>query len=218
MKRVLIITSICLAPLYAKAEPELGIAFKGGPNAATLAHDFRVNRYGFSGGLAGHLRWPLLERFSLAGQVELLYTPRGAEVVFEGVTQGKIRQHYFDVMFAARPEVQLNPVSIYLLLGGGINLLASANDENASGVPRDVTGDLHRIDVALLAGAGVALRLPRRELGPFRLGTVFLEARHDRGLIDIDTANLGFKNRTSSVMLGLSLAVGGSASPAMTAK
>jgi hypothetical protein len=61
--------------------------------------------------------------------------------------------------------------------------------------------------VALLAGAGIALHLPRRGLGPFHLGSVFLEARHDRGLIGTDTVG-GFKNRSSSLLLGLSFVLG----------
>jgi hypothetical protein len=208
-RSLIIMLSVWLYPLLVSAESETGLALKGGLDAATLNKEYRVNRYGSTGGVAGYLQWPLADRFSLAGQIELLYTPRGAEVIFEGVPQGKIRQHYLDVMVAARPAVRLGPASIYLLLGGGLNVLVSANDENAAGVPRDVTDDLHRIDMTLLAGAGLALHLPRRGLGPFRLGTVFLEARHDRGLIDIDTQDLGFKNRSSSLLLGLSFALSG---------
>lgn len=127
---------------------------------------------------------------------------RRAATPTAGVLHDRVRQHYLDVTLAARPEVRLGPARIYLLLGGGLNVLVHADDENAAGVHRDVTDELHRIDVALLAGGGVAMDLPRRRLRPFRLGAVFLEARHDRGLIDIDTRNLGFRNRSSSLMLG----------------
>jgi len=193
----------------AHAQPESNIALKGGPNAATLDHDFRVNEYGFSGGLAGNLQWSIVDQFSLASQVELLYTPRGAKTIFQGEYLGKVRQHYIDVIVAARPELRLCLVNVYLLLGGGLNLLVSAASEDASGTQQDITGGLRRIDVALLVGAGVALHLPDRELGPFRLGTVFLEARHDIGLLDTDPAGNSFKNRTSSLMLGLSFVIGG---------
>jgi len=199
------------------ADSELHIALKGGPNAATLDHDFRENRYDFTSGVAGYLQEPLFGRFSLGGQIEFLYTPRGANVVFGGEKQAEFREYYLDFVAAARPGVQLGPVSAYLLLGGGLNFLVSASKDNVTGSKQDITGDLHRIDVALLGGLGVAFHLPRRDLGPFRLGTVFLEARHDIGLIDTDTANGGYKNRTSSLMLGLSFMVGGSASPATTA-
>jgi hypothetical protein len=209
---------VWLAPFLADADPELSIALKGGPNAAILAHDNRVNRYGPSGGWAGYLQWPRTDRFSLAGQLELLYTPRGAEAILDGVYLGNVRLHYLDVMIAARPEVRLGPASLYFLLGGGLNLLVSASKENASGAEQDITGDLHRIDVALLGGAGFTLRLPRRELGPFRLGTVFLEARHDVGLLETDAVNGGYKNRTSSLMLGLSFVVGDRPSPAATTR
>ncbi|HEX7839957.1 MAG TPA: hypothetical protein VF469_20915, partial [Kofleriaceae bacterium] len=74
-----------------------------------------------------------------------------------------------------------------------------------------------RIDVALLGGAGVALQLPDHTVGPFHLGAVFLEARHDIGLFDTDAMVGGFRNRTSSLMLGLSLAVGGEPPPAVAA-
>ena len=204
-------------PVSVRAEPELSIALKSGPNGATLDHDNRINRYGFTGGVAGHLQWLLSDHFSLAGQLDLLYTPRGAGVVFEGVSQGGIRQHYFDVMISARPEMKFGWASVYLLLGGGLNFLVRASDETAAGMSQDVTDNLYRVDVALLAGAGVALHLPHGGFGPFRFDTVFLEARHDHGLIDIDTNNGGFKNRTSSLMLGLSFVVAGSTSPAATA-
>lgn len=197
-----------MVPGRVNAEPEAAFAFKAGLDAAKLNKNYRVNRYGLPAGISGYLQWPLFDRFLLAGQMELLYTPRGTEVVIEGVPQGKLRQHYVDVMVAARPEVRFGRVSIYFLLGGGLSLLVSANDENVLGASSDVTDDLSRIDITLLAGAGVALHLPRRRLGPFHLGAVSLEARHDHGLLDVDTSNLGFKNRTSSLMLGLSFALG----------
>jgi hypothetical protein len=201
---------LCLAPSLARAQPlrELDIAFKGGPNAATQAEDLRVNRYGVSGGLSGDLKWSLIDHFWLAGQLDLLYTPRGAEVVFQGEHVGKSREHYIDLMVAARPEAHLGWASVYLLLGGGVNFLVSASKEDASGASQDITGDLHRVDVALLGGAGIALYLPNRELGPLRFSRLFLEARHDIGLLDVDLTG-GFKNRTSSLMLGLSFVVGG---------
>jgi hypothetical protein len=207
MKRMLV-AMIVLLPLSADAQPEAGVAFKGGINAATLDYQYRVNRYGASGGLAGYLQWLLSDRISMGGQLELLYTPRGAEVIRDGTLQGKIRQHYLDVVVAARPGLQLRPASVYLLLGAGVNFLVDAYDENRWGVPRDITHDVHRIDVALLAGAGVAFHLPHRRLGPVRLDTVFLEARHDRGMIDVSKMDFGFGNRTSSLMLGLSFGLG----------
>lgn len=207
LQTILIIICTWSVASASHAEPALAIAFKGGPNAATLAENNRSNRYGFSGGFAGNSRWPLIGSLSLAGQIEVLYTPRGAEAIFNGELLAKSREHYFDVMVAARPEVQLGRASIYFLLGGGVSFLVSASKENAAGAGQDITGDLHRIDVALLGGVGVALELPHRQLGPFHLGTVFLEARHDIGLLDTDAINGGYKNRTSSLMLGLSFAI-----------
>jgi len=204
---------VCALPFEAGAEPEPGLALKGGFNAATLAHDYRVHRYGVSGGAAGYLRWSLGDRLSLAGQLDLLYTPRGANAVFDGELQGRSRQRYFDVTLAARPEMRLGRVSIYLLLGVGVNRLLSAEKESISGSRDDITNELYRIDVALLGGAGVALHLPRHGLGPFRLGTIFLEARHDHGLLDTDKVNGGFKNRSSSLMAGLSFAIASGSEP-----
>lgn len=223
MKQPLKIIAILASMIYledsrADASPELDIALKGGLNAATLEHDNRENRYGPSGGIATHLQWLLTDRFSLGAQAELLYTPRGAEVVVDNMKQGESRQHYIDLMFAMRPETRLGSLGAYLLLGGGLNFLMSANKNNISGSMEDITGDLHRLDIALLAGLGVALHLGRREQGTFHLDTVFLEARHDIGLLDTDAVNGGFKNRTSSVMLGLSFALGGSSGPVAAAE
>jgi opacity protein-like surface antigen len=117
---------------------------------------------------------------------------------------GKTRSHDIDLMVAARPGIRLGRVSLYLLLGGGLNVLLDASQVNSSGGGEDLNDDLRKYDLALLAGVGGALHLPR---GPARLGTVFLEARHDRGLLDTDLTNGGFKNRTSSLMLGLSFAL-----------
>jgi hypothetical protein len=203
----------CLVPAWTNAEPKLDIALEGGANTATLSGDNHSNRYGFSGGLTVYHQWLADHRFSLGGESELLYTPRGADAMFEGELVGRSRQHYVDIMIAVRPEMHLDQVSLYLLLGGGVNLLVSANKENASGAKQDITSDLRRIDVALLGGAGLAVHLPDQELGPFHFGSIFLEARHDLGLVDTDPAGGGLKNRSSSLMLGLSIVVGDSSSP-----
>src|SRR4051812_31108503 len=80
MFKYVILICFCLTPLRARAEPRLELALKGGFDAATFNKDYRFNRYGFSGGLAGNLGWSLSGRLSLAGQLDLLYTPRGTEV------------------------------------------------------------------------------------------------------------------------------------------
>lgn len=131
---------------------------------------------------------------------------------------GQSRQHYLDATISVRPELRVGPVNLYLLLGGGVNFLVSANKETASGASQNITGDLNRIDVALLGAAGVALHLPERDLGPFSLDTVFLEARHDIGLLDTDAANGGYKNRTNSLMLGLSFGMARSSPRGMVAE
>lgn len=203
----LMIFILGITPVSARAQPELDLVLKGGPNATTLAKDNRIARYGVSGGLAGSLRWPLVDRFSLAGQMELLYTPRGAEATFEGEHLAMARYHYIDFTLVARPRARLGVTSVFLLLGGGLNYLLSASLEDAAGAKMDVTKFARRVDMALIFGAGGAIHLPARKLGPFRLGTIFLEARHDRGLIDTDTVLGGARNRSSSLMLGLSFAL-----------
>jgi hypothetical protein len=143
-------------------------------------------------------------------QAELLYTPRGAEAVLDGETQGQFREHYADFMLAVRPEVRFGAIGIYFLAGGGLNFLISANKDQGAGTEQDITEGLHRLDVALLGGAGVAFHLPSSNSGSLHLGTVFLEVRHDIGLTNVFVDSDGIKNRTSSVMLGVSVAVGGS--------
>lgn len=207
-----------LIPSAVRAQPDLNLTLKSGPNVTTLSKEHRIHRYGLSGGISGSFKRPLIGRFSLGGQVDLLYTPRGAEVVFEGVYLGKTRQHYFDIMAAVRPEARIGSVSVYLLVGGGLNLLLSAYQEDSSGMEMDITDGLSRYDVALLGAAGVTLQLPHQELGPLRLDTVFLEARHDRGLIDIDNGNDDFKNRSTSLMLGVSFALGSGKKDIATAR
>jgi hypothetical protein len=118
-----------------------------------------------------------------------------------------LRQHYLDVALAVRPGIRAGRLGVYVLLGGSLDLLLSANKEDVWGGRWYITGDLHRMDLALLVGAGVALQLPRERLRALHLGTVFLEARHDHGLLETDAVNGGYKNRASSLMLGVSFAV-----------
>jgi len=205
-RHCLVMLSVWAGSSFAHAEPGAAIALKGGFNAATTASAASVNRYGFTGGLAGSLRRPLSRRLSIAGQLELLYTPRGPRTVFEGEYLGQVRMHYADAVLAAHPEVRLGPVGLYLLLGGSLNLLLSANSENYAGFKEDITGALRRYDVALLAGAGVAWRVPAGGMGGARLESIFLEVRHDHGLLPAEAMEGGLKNRTSSLMVGLSLA------------
>jgi hypothetical protein len=204
----LIIILLCL-PRLSEAQPELSLSLKAGPNAAIWDREHHDHKYGLSGGLAGDLRWPLEGRFSLGGRLALLYVPRGTKSISPttGEFLGTFHQHYFDMAVAVRPEARVGSVGVYLLLGGSWSILLSANKVDDRGRKDDV--DARRHDVALLAGLGGALRLPSHRLGPFRLGTVFLEARYDRGLLHLDRADDSSpKNRTTSLMLGLSFVLG----------
>jgi len=211
MRRFWVVAAISswLLPLHVGAQPMLDIGIKAGLGAATLNHDNRDIRYGASGGFTGVLLHPFGNRFSMGEELDLLYTQRGAETVVDGVTQGESREHYIDLMLALHPEVSLGSLSVYLLLGGSLNVLLSANKDNILGSMEDITDGLRRIDVSVLGGAGVALRFHGQQLGPLRLGSLSLEARHDIGLIDTDAMNGGFKNRTSTLMLGFSFVVAG---------
>jgi hypothetical protein len=204
-----IILILLLAPRRVHAQSgELNFALKGGINAATLDHANRENRYGFTGGLSANFQLFTTDRRLLGGQIELLYTPRGANAVFDGVMEGRSRSHYIDLVLAGRPEARFGAISVYLLIGGGLDFLMSANKDDAAGPGQDITRDLRRIDISLLVGAGVAWRLSNKEFRLWHPRTVFVEARHDIGLFDTDLVNGGFKSRTSSLMLGLSFAFG----------
>lgn len=205
----LIIILLCLARL-SEAQPELSLSLKAGPNAAVWDREHHEHKYGFCGGLAGDLRWPLGARFSLGAQMALLYMPRGTESISQmtGEFLATFHQHYFDVAVAIRPEARVGPVGVYLLLGGSWSILL-LNAYSVDYMGRKDDRDFRRHDVALLAGLGGALDLPSHRLGPFRLGTVFLEARYDRGLLHLDRADDSSpKNRTTSLMLGLSFVLG----------
>jgi hypothetical protein len=209
MNRLALITLLCL-PRFSEAQPELSLSLKAGPNAAVWDREHHEHSYGFSGGLAGDLRWPFRARHSLGAQIALLCMPRGTEVISPNTGESAtFRQHYFDIAVAIRPEVRVGSVGVYLLLGGSWNILLNAYSVDVLGRKDDVV--FRRHDVALLAGLGGALHLPSHRLGPFRLGTVFLEARYDRGLLDFLPDDNSAKNRTTSLMLGVSFALGSKA-------
>jgi hypothetical protein len=219
MNRLALIIIIISLPRLSEAQPELSLSLKAGPDAAVWDRAHHEHNYGFSGGLAGDLRWPFGARFSLGAQLALLYMPRGTEAVSPttGEFLATFRQNYFDIAVAIRPEVRVGSVGVYLLLGGSWNILLNAYSVDYMGRKDD--RDFRRHDVALLGGIGGALHLPSHRLGPFRLDTVFLEARYDRGLLHLDHADDSSpKNRTTSLMLGVSFALGSKASKAAVAK
>ena len=185
-------------PLAARADPASSLAFKAGPSAASQAADNRASRYGLAGGIAGYIQRPFSETWAFGGQVDLLYVPRGAKVVFDGEVQSEFQERYLDLDFLARPEMRIGRFELYALLGGGLNLLLSASKEK-----QDISDQLHRVDIALVAGAGASLRFFGAELGSLRLGSMFLEGRYDHGLLD-HSIDGGLKNRTFSLMFGLS--------------
>ena len=215
MSKLALVILLCL-PRLSEAQPELGLSLKAGLNAAAWdGEQHYEHKYGFSGGLAGDLRWPFGARFSLGAQLALLYMPRGTESFDRttGELLAIIRQHYFDIAVAFRPEARVGSVGGYLLLGGSWSILLNANAVDDMG--REISVLFRRHDVALLAGLGGALHLPSHRLGPFRLDTVFLEARYDRGLLDfIPADDSSRKNRTTSLMLGVSFALGAKAAVA----
>jgi hypothetical protein len=199
--------------MTARAESELGVGVLAGANTATLDEANREGRLGFSAGLSGGVQQALGDRFALGEQLELLYTPRGAKVVDETGFRGESREHYIDATLTVHPGMRVHSFSAYLVLGASLDVLLSANKRTAIGSPQDITDDLHRIDVAVLGGLGVAWRLGSPAGSSFRPGAISLEVRHDIGLIDSDAVNGGFKNRTTSVMLGVSFLLGGRAAP-----
>lgn len=209
---------LCLVSVPVQAEPGINIAVRGGGNASTFNGDNSKYKYGLSAGVSGLLEWPLNAPFSLGAQMDVLYTPRGADLVFEGEYVGTFRHHYLDVALAIRPSIRTGSVSVYLLLGGSWNLLLRASRTDSLGQKDDVTDGFSRHDVALLVGAGIALALPPKRVGPFHLGTFFLEGRHDWGLRDVSpTTDSDLNNRTTSLMLGLSFALGSGAASPVTA-
>jgi hypothetical protein len=204
MKRIIIvILVVLLAPVPAHAGRYAGVSLKGGIAGAKYNKPHRHNRYDTTGGVAGHVGWPLAGRFLLGGQLELLYTPRGTQVTFNGFLNGNSLYRYFDVAITARPEVRLGPGSLYLLLGASRNHLISADDWHVMGTHWVVTHLVRDTDVALRAGIGVVWPLPRQSLPPFHHLSVFLEASHDRGMIDFDIVDMGYRHRSSSFMAGL---------------
>jgi hypothetical protein len=211
MRKLALVIVVVWLSASAEAQSRLGVALKAGPNATTWVRENRDHKYGLSGGLAGGLRWRLGTRFFLGGQIELLYVARGADVVSGGENIGTFRQHYLDVAVEMRPEIRFSSVGVYVLLGVSWDILMKADRESYVGMGSkdDVTDSLARHDVALVGGAGVAVYLPVQKLGPIHLDTLFLEVHHDRGLIDFDpTSDGSAKNRATSLMLGVSFALG----------
>jgi hypothetical protein len=208
IKLLLALSWISMLRSSAQANPELDVSLRGGLTAATHGGELRAHRYGISGGVGASLQWELEGRFLLGGQVDLLYTTRGSELVSDGFKQATFEEPYFDVALAVRPGMRLGRADVYLLVGGSLNFLWWVRSDSVSGSSQDFTDVFRRVDVALLGGAGVAFHLLPEGWGPFRRGTVLFEARYDHGLLDTVAVEGELKNRTTSFMLGISFALG----------
>jgi hypothetical protein len=213
MRKTLTVLVILCLPYSSNSQPELSFSLKAGPNAAAAGREQNALKYGLSAGVAGDLRWSSAARFSLGAQLALLYVPRGVKVISPSTGEfiGAFRRHYIDTTAALRPAARIGPANLYLLLGGGWAFLLRAIREsvNTPGQKDDVTNGFGRHDLTLLVGAGVWASLPSKRLGPFRLGTVFVETRYDRGLLDhVRAEDSSAKNRTTSLMFGMSFTLG----------
>jgi hypothetical protein len=132
---------------------------------------------------------------------------RGSNAVVDDVLQSSTRLHYLDASLLARPTLRFDQVGAYVLLGAGVCILMSANSKNRDGMTQDVSDYFHRIDTALVMGAGAMFRPFTKKQGALRVNALFVEARYELGLVDVDPEDLGFKNRTLALLLGVSIAL-----------
>ena len=206
----IIVSMLTILGLATGARADSSWFIQGGVDGAKFNQDYRTNKYGLLAGVGGHIGKPLSERLLLGGQLELSYVQRGTKAVVNDVLQSNIRLHYLDATLLARPTVRFDQVGAYALLGAGICVLMSANDKNENGMSQDIIDSLHRIDASLVMGAGMMFRPVAKSQGPLRIDSFFVEARYELGLVDVDTADLGFKNRTLALLLGVAFALSSS--------
>lgn len=196
---------LCLAM---DATADTSFLVKVGVDAAKFNQEDRTNKYGLSAGVGGHVDRSFNRGVVLGGQLEVSYVQRGSDAVVNDNLQSSIRMHYLDWVLTARPAMRFGVVEPYVLLGAGLCVLMNAKNRNDSNVTEDITGNLHRVDVLLAMGAGVAYRPFAVRSSGFGLDALFIEARYERGLVDIDTMDLGIENRNAALLLGASFALG----------
>lgn len=177
----------------------IGVGIKGGLSASTLTFK-NVNfptsgRTAVTGGV--FLVVPVLRRYSV--QPEVLFSPKGA--VFKGSAfPADIQIDYLEAPVLLRvPVTRGTGARIYALAGPSFAYRLRARTRTTfSGETEEIDAaeDIERLDLGILAGAGM-------ELWRF-----LVEGRYTYGLSDIDTekddrGRVTVHNRSISVLVGL---------------
>lgn len=193
----------CLFIGGATAAQAQGVAFgvKGGVNFSTIALDDGdediefTSRTGFVGGL--FVVWPANARFAL--QLEGLYSQNGAEFEEAGV-EAQLKFDYVQVPVVVRASTARNSSGAAFHVFGGPSLGIRLNAKSAASFEgesfdEDVSEDVEKIDIGVVAGAGA------------EFGRIVVDGRYTWGLRNLNN-NPGqgdptIKNRAFAVMAGV---------------
>lgn len=138
-------------------------------------------------------------------QPEALWVSKGSGTRINGVRNADFRARYLEMTALARLTAPVEgPVRPYLLAGPTLGVLLDLDVVDLGGAADDRTDLARRLDLGLMAGAGVTWRVDRR-------WRVSLDARYDWGVRSIDrTDAVDLANRAVFFTLGVGARLGGS--------
>jgi opacity protein-like surface antigen len=216
VKSITIITLSLCSLAHARAEEpqgtsavlQLGVFLGGGfvdwvgkDADGMLPGEEAVPKPGFAAGVMATLDVSRLaslsiERFRLAGQLELVYAIKGARFERDGVYRGvQESMTYLQAGLLLRTEyATAGKVTPYVVLGPELGYLYSAEFETGLGNTINGKDDFKSTDLGLILGLGAMYSLP-----PW--GSVGLELRGDLGLVSIDGQGDGDEIRNAALTL-----------------
>jgi hypothetical protein len=182
------VAAAILAPAPAAAQ----VGVQAGVNLATLSQDpdFTVDvtrRTGITGGL-----FAILGPDVVTGQIEVLYSEKGARLATSPATEAKLS--YLEVPVAIRVQMARGPRRHVAIFAGTAIALRLQAKQIVSGTETDIKEEIDELDFGITVGVG------------FEAGRVMGSVRYTHGLRDIDTGGTDkLFNRALTAMVGVSL-------------
>jgi hypothetical protein len=151
------------------------------------------NRTGLVAG--GFVVWPVNTVFGV--QTEALYSQKGAKIEEDGAT-GTLKLDFLEVPVLARFSSPASNGASFHVFGGpsfGFRLRARSESEfEGDSESEDISDDVERFDLGLVAGAGV------------EMGRLVVDGRYTWGMTNLNKDpedDVKIKNRVFSIMAGI---------------
>ena len=174
----------------------------GGPTIEDSAAE-RLGVFGAAAAAFVRMEFGRLNDIGFGIQPELGYSPRGADVEFEGAYLGNTRTSYLDLSVLGRLEVAaIESLALHAAAGPVLGILLSARSGDSDGSSSNSREITSKLDASLALGVGATFDITPRFALTF-------ETRYVQGFVSIDdTGQNEIQNRAIFFSLGVAARLG----------